>query len=336
MVYKKYIEDSAEYHVMIAPRLQESCRAVPSLDPDLPDITDKVLTELKNLKLEIVSILARDQFFRFIQSKHYKRWRAAESSHAIAHNNRGCFGDDFEVLSGRGSISMRGVAHSAPARNSVSIRGGANDSLSSHNAFTINALTSVDVNALDAILQAKTWLTCLLAAVEAVPVCFSLSDAYRDRQNLPFVYVNCYFEKVSGFASSEILGKGYSFLVSPNTDKTNKEKLKDLHAAIQNGHKYSVLMNTRRADNIERCSLLSVKPIFDERKKLVYVVTVYYEIPTTMDSAACQQKTELAADLLDMLPGQIFLEAGDMVRSDACSSCLSSVSITTHGAVIAT
>jgi hypothetical protein len=60
---------------------------------------ENLINALELLKDETIKIMARDQFFRFIQSRHYKKWRAVESSHAMAHTVEDAIGVDIREKS---------------------------------------------------------------------------------------------------------------------------------------------------------------------------------------------------------------------------------------------
>lgn len=92
-------ETALEYLARIKQRLQregdEVADMLPELlknevfldfatDPDVEKESHTILVLLERLQNEVVSVMARDHFHRFIESKYYKTWRAAESSHATA------------------------------------------------------------------------------------------------------------------------------------------------------------------------------------------------------------------------------------------------------------
>ena len=80
-----YIADGSESQIMINERIQTNALSILGHDQDDVDIILHIHELLITLEEEIVKLMARDHFYRFLQSKFYKQWRALESSHAVAH-----------------------------------------------------------------------------------------------------------------------------------------------------------------------------------------------------------------------------------------------------------
>lgn len=81
-------------------------------------------------------------------------------------------------------------------------------SLQSRISFCQRALSAVATMELVPLLCSKLLLV-LLAAVEGVPLCFSLHSAARDATglpSLPFVFANKYYERIFGVDRMDLLG----------------------------------------------------------------------------------------------------------------------------------
>ena len=85
-VYDKFIDDKGSSQVILAASVRESCVGLNGADYQSDDYISKLTTLLEKIQHECVFILARDLFFRFLQSKQYKSWRSQENSHAVAAN----------------------------------------------------------------------------------------------------------------------------------------------------------------------------------------------------------------------------------------------------------
>jgi hypothetical protein len=79
----------------------------------------------------------------------------------------------------------------------------------------ISACAHIDKEDLMKILELQSWFTVLIAAVENLPLSFSLCKPVKHgRKGFPLIYVNKYYEKMMGFKRLSVLGKIVINLVS--------------------------------------------------------------------------------------------------------------------------
>ena len=79
----------------------------------------------------------------------------------------------------------------------------------------ISACAHIDKDDLMKILELQSWFTVLIAAVENLPLSFSLCKPVKHgRKGFPLIYVNKYYEKMMGFKRLSVLGKIVTNLVS--------------------------------------------------------------------------------------------------------------------------
>ena len=348
---KRYVEEGSEQQVVMRAIIREGSLELISINLDDPKSAQILIKSLEQLEDEIIKIMARDQFFRFIQSRHYKKWRAIESSHAMAVTVEDAIGidirektpeeiksledekkrslteqvkPDFHRGSVRNSIRQRnsfrqsyrnGGGLGSPTirggngeSNSFSIRqrpGAMDESVSSRN-FAVSAFENIDFEAVTTILTAKSWLSCLLPAVEALPLCFSLSMARKGNKSFPYIFVNHYFEKVTGFKSADVLGKNASILLCPLSER---DQIQVLNSGMKDGVKTSAIITTRTKDDDQFKNLLVTRPIYSESKVLKYVVILYMDVSRELDDYS--SKTSLLCDLADMIPDTILSDDFD-------------------------
>lgn len=198
---------------------------------------------LQRLQNELVLIMARDLFNRFIMSKHYKTWRAAEASHAIAttiDDTSLSHVDDFaqstnsspQQVSAAASKSRHG-SRNAQSRSSILRR-----SMSRLTAVTrmsqgamlrfrmrsvvrpldlsTSAFSLIKGDELQALLRRReNWVAALVAAVEALPVAFCLASCQRTSR--PLIFVNKFFEKTTAFNREDVMGRSLGDLLLLNS-----------------------------------------------------------------------------------------------------------------------
>jgi PAS domain-containing protein len=80
------------------------------------------------------------------------------------------------------------------------------------------------VQEISRLLGSESWLAALVAAAEGLALSFSLATAHRDRKGFPLLYVNKYFEKLTGYPRNEVIGRNCKFLQGIDTAKSSSEK----------------------------------------------------------------------------------------------------------------
>ncbi len=93
--------------------------------------------------------------------------------------------------------------------------------------------------------------------------------------NNPIVYVNQAFEKISGYAASEVIGKNCRFLQGDDLFQPEKESLR---AAIANGDSCTVVIRNYRKDGTLFWNELNVSPILDDAGKVTHFIGIQTDI----------------------------------------------------------
>jgi len=175
-------------------------------------------------------------------------------------------------------------------------------------------------------LEANTWLKAFLASVEGLPVSVSVASAqgyiysYENNtyifQNIdllyliigikgfPLVYVNAYFETVTGYSRDEIIGHNCRFLQAD--DVTEKDIIKQISHALKDAIPLKVVITNKKKDGTLFKNLLSMKPIFNFKGDFLYVIAVQFDT-TLPDSTPV--RLNLANELLSIIPDTIFHES---------------------------
>ncbi|MGE5655504.1 MAG: PAS domain S-box protein [Actinomycetota bacterium] len=121
--------------------------------------------------------------------------------------------------------------------------------------------------------QAEAWLLSLESVMTASDNGITISDATQS--NYPIIYVNPAFEALSGYSTSEIIGKNFCFL--QGTD-TNQPELQLLQEAMQAGKQCSVTLRNYRKDGSLFWNSLSVSPLRDASGNLTHLIGVQVDI----------------------------------------------------------
>jgi PAS domain S-box-containing protein len=96
-----------------------------------------------------------------------------------------------------------------------------------------------------------------------------------DLEDSPIVYANKAFEDMCGYPQDEIVGRNCRFL--QGTDRSQPE-LDKLRAAIKKGEPVEVTLKNYKKNGELFHNRLVVKPLMDDKGRLVYFLGVQYDI----------------------------------------------------------
>jgi len=111
------------------------------------------------------------------------------------------------------------------------------------------------------------------SAIEAATVGIVIVDALQ--RDMPMVYINPAFEKITGYNESDILGKNCRFL---NTSVRDEEKLIKIREALAIGSDVEVELINKRKDGSTFWNLLKISPVFDEGGQVTHFVGIQMDI----------------------------------------------------------
>jgi PAS domain S-box-containing protein len=181
------------------------------------------------------------------------------------------------------------------------------ESLSRNDSQGTGEIALVDDGAL-----ASSWLNSLIQYVEDLPLCVSIATGAADMPGFPLIYVNSYFEQMTGYRRVEILGTNCRFLQKGQreTDVSEPESIQKLTDALREGKEVKVYITNFRRDGTPFRNLLAMKPIFDSEGKYAFVLGMQFDI--TDDSDASPLKLQIIESLFRVLPSTIHPEVNQM------------------------
>lgn len=279
------------------------------VDKDLG--TDRMVSMLSRLQTELVYIMSRDLFNRFILSKHYKTWRAAESSHAMATTF-----EDATIMSSDSSFNFQSSSRKSSTKSLSTKHRHRLRSVVAPSDMVISALSAVENTELQHVLHySETWLTALLAAVEALPISFTLASAKTTRKGFPLIYVNQYFEKTTGYARERVLGKNCKdVLQCPETEPQGKAVMSK---CLRSKTPCVVVLTNATKEGRRFRNLVALKPVLNARGDYVYVIGLQIDISREREGEEIDSKLSLAQELLDMIPSRIAVDPAEEDEMDS-------------------
>lgn len=96
-----------------------------------------------------------------------------------------------------------------------------------------------------------------------------------DIEDSPIVYANKAFEDICGYPQEEIVGRNCRFL--QGSDRSQPE-LDRLRAAIKKGEPVEITLRNYKKNGELFFNRLNVKPLFDDKGRVVYFLGVQYDI----------------------------------------------------------
>jgi len=185
-------------------------------------------SEQAETAMKIKSLLLSSIFPIFLNSTEYRQW--------------------IETKSNTGNVDII-----IPSRNQIdySTRDDRLDDLFSQNlpyntnTVVAEAAASVDDEEIESLMSSGHWLGNLLATVESLRLCVSLSTARTERPGFPLIYVNKAFEEVTGYSRSEIVGQNCRFLQS---EFSERDQIELMCKALSTAQPVKVAITNRRKD----------------------------------------------------------------------------------------
>jgi diguanylate cyclase (GGDEF)-like protein/PAS domain S-box-containing protein len=109
--------------------------------------------------------------------------------------------------------------------------------------------------------------------VESTDAAIAIADIRAKDQ--PLVYVNPAFTKMTGYLSTDVIGKNCRFLQGPNRDQSEVKTLRD---SIANGRSTRTLLRNYRKDGSLFWNDLTIAPIFDATGEVSHYFSVCMDV----------------------------------------------------------
>jgi PAS domain S-box-containing protein len=294
-----------------------SCRDARHKKTDIDKVIHSYFREITEF---IVIHISENYIKDFFLSRHYALWRSVERSNALATTV-----DDIRRAQHKAAkhvnVNIREVYRGDSILNpeiSTSRRPDKlrpvlyNERMNSRKFtnFTIRSMINADIDDLVFILTGDNWFASLLSAVEALPVGFSVASASKMRLGFPIVFANKYFQIITGYSRSEIIGQNCKILQS---DKTEKAKVAQMSKSLCAGKNHTTVITNKRKSGEPLRQLLSLKPIFNKNGEYLYVFCMHIDITDKANNY--QKEYNFATKLMSTLPSKIITEDVGFLRS---------------------
>lgn len=131
-------------------------------------------------------------------------------------------------------------------------------------------------------------------AMEAISVGILIADAQQP--DLPLIYVNPAFERITGYAAAEVLGRSCGFL--QGTDQ-EQPALEAIRAALRAGAEEHGLLRNIRKDGTPFWNELVITPVRDGIGRLTHFIGIMKDVTERKRTEAALERYEFLANAVD-------------------------------------
>jgi diguanylate cyclase (GGDEF)-like protein/PAS domain S-box-containing protein len=132
-----------------------------------------------------------------------------------------------------------------------------------------------------------------------------ITDARQD--DLPIIYANRAFEKITGYRSEEIIGRNCRFLQGDDFDLSNEQGISEIRRALRKNIDVSTVLRNYRKDGTPFWNDLYISPIRDDQGEVTHYIGVQNDI-SERKSAESELAFNVSHDVLTGLPNRTLLE----------------------------
>jgi PAS domain S-box-containing protein len=107
----------------------------------------------------------------------------------------------------------------------------------------------------------------------------TLSDP--DLEDMPIIYANKAFERLTGYNQEEIIGHNCRFLQGNDRDQPERQQIAQ---ALEKHEGVEVTLRNYRKDGTLFHNHLKIVPLFDKKQRVLYYLGVQYDITKHVDA----------------------------------------------------
>jgi PAS domain S-box-containing protein len=151
--------------------------------------------------------------------------------------------------------------------------------------------------------QAEERLRLLERAIAASSNGIIISD-FR-QPDIPIIYVNPGFERMSGYSAEEVIGQNSRFLQGKDTQQP---ALSELRQAIREGRESQMILRNYRKDGTLFWNEFTISPVRDDAGNLTHYIGIQMDITARKRAeSALRQQKELLQTIFDHIPVMVAL-----------------------------
>eukprot|EP01041_Mallomonas_annulata_P012733 gene12733-26818_t len=177
-----------------------------------------------------------------------------------------------------------------------------------------DVLATIDHFELPIIMRMDSWMFLLLSAMENIPISFSIATASSHRLGFPLVFVNKYFEVLTGYKRCDVIGETARFLQRNQSGQRmcETDSVNRMSYSLRNAHPTIVKITNYRKNGDSYHAFVAMKPIFDVNGEYRYVVSIQFDVT---DDKAVDRARVLTDSLMKSIPNFIWSLELDQMKN---------------------
>jgi PAS domain S-box-containing protein len=119
-----------------------------------------------------------------------------------------------------------------------------------------------------------------------------------DLEDMPIVYANKAFEKITGYRSEEVIGRNCRFLQGDDRDQEGRHQIR---TAILDCQPVEVTLRNFRKNGELFYNHLALTPLFDQDGKCIYYLGIQYDVTAQVQA---ENEIKRLSEALENIPKQ--------------------------------
>jgi PAS domain S-box-containing protein len=147
------------------------------------------------------------------------------------------------------------------------------------------------------VLSVSSWAKQVPIALEGCSLGVAVSEA-RDDGEFRFVYANTMMQKITGYSMRSLAGKTFKLLEGPETEP---EQAQRMAVAIRKQRMLKIGITHHRRNGSAFTNMLVLNPVFDEDGRMLYLLSVSFDLSRREATAQELQQVDVLLSLLPLL-----------------------------------
>ncbi len=145
------------------------------------------------------------------------------------------------------------------------------------------------------------WFNRMITIVENLSLCVTIANAKKNILGFPLLYVNKYFEKMTGYRREDIIGKNCNFLQPDEPPRKEELQYVLMKNSLEVSKPVSVIITNYKVDGTPFKNLIALKPVSDRYGNYIFVIGIQTEVTEELNLTDIKN----VIDLIDILQFEV-------------------------------
>lgn len=145
------------------------------------------------------------------------------------------------------------------------------------------------------------WFNRMVSIVENLRLSVTISNAKKNIMGFPLLYVNKYFENMTGYKRTDIIGKNCKFLQPDEPPRKEELQYVLMKHSLEVSRPVSVIITNYKADGTPFNNLIALKPVTERYGNYIFVIGIQTEVTDELNLTDIKN----VIDLIDILQFEV-------------------------------